>query len=102
MSKRLIFEQWYKTSMYKNKGKVVWLFRGNWDKISMDKNMIIINKNNLCARPVAPNGCFYIIFLYFYPLIFYTQGGPERGKNCPIFPIMERKRKMLLQRIESQ
>ena len=41
----------------------------------MDKNMIIINKNNLSARLFASNGYFYIIFLYFYPLIFYTKEG---------------------------
>ena len=45
----------------------------------MDKNMIIINKNDISDRLFAPNGYFYIIFSYFYPLIFYKKGGPERG-----------------------
>jgi len=46
----------------------------------MDKNMIIINKNNLSACLFAPNGYFYIIFLYLYPLIFY-----KKGTNATVF-----------------
>ena len=43
--------------------------------------MIIINKNNLSACLFAPNGYFYIIFLYFYPLIFYTKGWREHEEK---------------------
>lgn len=51
----------------------------------MDKNMIIINKNDISDRLFAPNGYFYIIFIYFYPLIFYTQGTTKQYYYLLIF-----------------
>lgn len=64
--------------------------------------MIIINKNDISDRLFAPNVYFFIIFSYFYPLIFYKKGGPEQGRNCPIFPLLAPKRKALVQPFDNQ